>query len=303
MPFNKLTSEEEKIIVKKETETPYSGEYEKNFEEGVYLCRRCNAPLYESKNKFDAHCGWPSFDEEILGSVKKQIDADGIRTEISCANCGAHLGHVFIGEKMTEKNTRFCVNSISMRFVPQDFKKGDQPFAVLGGGCFWCLESVFKEVRDIIKITSGYAGGHTDNPTYEQVCSGTTGHAEVVKIDYNPAVTSYETILEIFFAVHNPTTLNRQGDDVGEQYRSIILYATWQQKLIAEKFLKKIVEDQIYKDPIVTELKPLVKFYPAEEKHQDYYAKNPEAGYCQLVINPKLKKFREKFQTLLKVEN
>ncbi|MCX6779286.1 MAG: bifunctional methionine sulfoxide reductase B/A protein [Candidatus Magasanikbacteria bacterium] len=300
MEFNRLTSEEEAVIMKKATEKPFSGRYDNFFEEGKYICRRCNFPLYESKNKFDAHCGWPSFDEEIPGSIKREIDVDGLRTEIICANCGAHLGHVFIGEKMTPKNTRYCVNSISMYFVPQNFKKGEQPFIVLGGGCFWCLYSIYKQVRGVIKVTAGYSGGHIDHPTYEQVCSQTTGHAEVVKIEYDPNVINYGDILEIFFTVHDPTSLNQQGSDVGEQYRSIILYVTWQQRVESEKFFKKIIEEKIYNKPIVTELKPLIVFYPAEDYHQDYYAKNPNAGYCQLVINPKLKKFREKFKEFLK---
>lgn len=300
MQFNKLTPEEEKIIINKGTEKPFSGEYDNFSEEGVYLCRRCNALLYESKSKFDARCGWPSFDEEVAGAVRRQDDPDGLRTEISCTNCGAHLGHVFVGEKLTEKDTRYCVNSLSMRFIPQDFTKGEQPFVVLGGGCFWCLESIFKELRGVISVTSGYAGGYTEKPSYEQVCAGNTGHAEVVKIEYDPAIMDYETLLEIFFSIHDPTTLNKQGNDVGPQYRSIILYRTWQQKLAAEKMIEKITQEKIYSSPVVTELLPLVKFYPAEEYHQNYYVKNPTAGYCQLIINPKLKKFRDKFKSFLK---
>lgn len=300
MQFNQLSPEEERIIVGKGTEAPYSGEYEKKFVEGIYLCRRCDAPLYESKNKFEAHCGWPSFDEEIKGAVKRQTDVDGMRTEVVCAACGAHLGHVFTGENMTLKNIRHCVNSVSLRFVPYDFNKEETPFAVLAGGCFWCLESVYKEVKGVAKVTSGYTGGHLSNPSYEQVSSGTTGHAEAVKIDFDPDVINFETLLEIFFSIHDPTTLNRQGSDIGPQYRSAIFYATWKQRIEAEKILQKLAEEKIYTNPIVTELKALIVFYPAEEYHQDYYAKNPQASYCQLVINSKLKKFREKFQSLLK---
>ncbi|MFZ2190304.1 MAG: bifunctional methionine sulfoxide reductase B/A protein [Candidatus Magasanikiibacteriota bacterium] len=301
MKLNKLSKKEKEVIVNKETEPPFSGEYEGFFESGIYLCRQCSAPLYRSEDKFEANCGWPSFDDEISKAVRRQRDVDGIRMEILCNSCGAHLGHVFVGEKLTVKNTRHCVNSLSMHFVPADFKVRETTFAVFGGGCFWCLESVFKELRGINSIVSGYAGGYLNSPSYEQVCSGKTGHAEVVKIYYDTNIINYETLLEIFFSVHDPTTLNRQGDDLGEQYRSVILYKTWQQKVLAENFIKELENDKIYSKSIVTELLPLLAFYPAEEYHQNYFQKNPNEAYCQTVINPKLNKFRERFSNFLEV--
>jgi peptide-methionine (S)-S-oxide reductase len=172
--------------------------------------------------------------------------------------------------------------------------------AVIGGGCFWCLEAVYLNVKGVQHVTSGYAGGKVDNPTYDQVCNGRTGHAEVIKVDYDSTGITYEDILRIFFAIHDPTTLNRQGNDAGTQYRSIILYADERQKESAEKVIREITAEKVYDSPIVTELAPLAKFYPAEEYHQRYFERNPHAGYCQVMIAPKVAKFRNKFGKFLK---
>lgn len=169
--------------------------------------------------------------------------------------------------------------------------------AVFGGGCFWCTEAVYSELKGVISVMPGYAGGTTPNPTYEQVCSGNTGHAEVIRIEYEPDKISYNDLLTVFFATHDPTTLNRQGGDVGTQYRSVILYTDETQKSEAEAFIKKLSEDG---EKVVTELKPLESFYEAEDYHRQYYLKNSSAPYCQLVINPKLEKLKEKFYALLK---
>ena len=162
----------------------------------------------------------------------------------------------------------------------------DGKIAVLGGGCFWCLEAAYEIVPGILDVESGYAGGKRDNPTYEQVGTGLTGHAEVVKIVYDPAVISYDSILDLFFRIHDPTTLNRQGADVGTQYRSIILYANEEQKKSAEDYLSSIAP--LYRNPVVTELRQLDKYWPAEDYHQDFYRNNPEYGYCQVVVAPKV---------------
>ncbi len=162
--------------------------------------------------------------------------------------------------------------------------------AVLGGGCFWCFQAIFNRLKGVVKITSGYAGGKTPNPTYEQVCSGRTGHAEVVKIDFDSTVIKYHDLLEVFFKAHDPTTPNRQGADIGTQYRSLILYSTEDQKRDAENFITKLNKDKAFSQPIVTELKLLETFYPAEAYHQDYYQLHPEKGYCQAAIAPKLAK-------------
>jgi peptide-methionine (S)-S-oxide reductase len=172
--------------------------------------------------------------------------------------------------------------------------------ATLGGGCFWCLEAVFEQVEGVETVRSGYSGGARPNPSYEQVCSGATGHAEVVQIQFDPSKTSYREVLQIFFSIHNPTTLNRQGNDVGTQYRSVIFYHSDQQRDSAQKVIEELEQSKVFSDPIVTELAPLDTFYPAESYHQEYYRQNPGQPYCQFVINPKVAKFRTQYFDKLK---
>ena len=172
--------------------------------------------------------------------------------------------------------------------------------AIFGGGCFWCTEAIFQELRGVVAVMPGYAGGNKNNPTYEDVCGGKTGHAEVIKIEYNPDEISYQNLLTVFFATHDPTTLNRQGNDVGEQYRSIIFYTTDEQRRLAEDFIKKFDESVADGDPIVTEVRPLDNFYEAEEYHRDYYRNNSSQPYCRIVISPKLEKLQKSFVEFLK---
>ena len=172
--------------------------------------------------------------------------------------------------------------------------------ATLGGGCFWCLEAVFEQVRGVSKVVSGYAGGQTANPTYKQVCTGATGHAEVVQVTFDPAEISYADLLDIFFAIHDPTMLNRQGADVGTQYRSVIYWHGPEQKTIAEQKIAEWNAADHWSRPIVTELAPLATFYPAEDYHQGYFRANPGQGYCQMVVAPKVAKFRKGFADRLK---
>lgn len=172
--------------------------------------------------------------------------------------------------------------------------------AVFGGGCFWCTEAVFEELRGIISVMPGYTGGTVKNPTYDQVCSGTTGHTETTRIEFNPDEISFQDLLTIFFATHDPTTLNRQGNDVGTQYRSAIFYTTEEQKREAQGFIKDLDDADPKGKPIVTEITPLSDFYPAEEYHREYYRNNPSQPYCQLIISPKLAKLQKKFAELLK---
>ena len=172
--------------------------------------------------------------------------------------------------------------------------------ATLAGGCFWCLEAVFEQLQGVERVVSGYSGGRRPDPTYEKVCAGTTGHAEVVQVTYNPAVISYNDILEIFFAIHDPTTLNHQGADVGTQYRSASFYHDESQREAAEEIIWKLGQERIWDDPIVTEVVPLETFYPAEDYHQGYFRTHPEQGYCSLVISPKVAKFRKAFVARLK---
>lgn len=183
----------------------------------------------------------------------------------------------------------------------EEMKTTDKRYqtATLGGGCFWCVEAIYLDIRGVISVTSGYSGGKIKNPTYREVSSGMTSHAEVIQIVFDPEIISYRDIVTIFFHVHDPTTLNRQGADVGTQYRSVIYYHDENQKLVAEEVMKETAASKIWNDPLVTELSPYTAFYKAEDYHQDYYANNPSASYCTYVISPKVEKFRKKFKELL----
>ncbi|HPD64861.1 MAG TPA: bifunctional methionine sulfoxide reductase B/A protein [Bacteroidia bacterium] len=277
MKYNVLTEEEKKVILYKATERPFTGEYDNFFEKGLYACKQCNAPLFHSSAKFHSGCGWPSFDEEIQGAVLRIPDRDGMRTEIICANCGGHLGHVFEGEGFTPKNTRHCVNSLSLRFIPETEVSRHYDTAVFASGCFWGTEFYFQKAKGVISTQVGFTGGHTQNPTYKQVCQGNTGHAEAVMVVFNPAETSYEELAKLFFETHNPEQRNGQGPDIGHQYRSAIFYKDEQQKKIAES-LMEILRQKGYK--IATELNKFEKFWIAEDYHQDYYQKTGGTPYC-----------------------
>jgi peptide-methionine (S)-S-oxide reductase len=172
--------------------------------------------------------------------------------------------------------------------------------ATLGGGCFWCLEAVFDDLRGVESVVSGYAGGHVRNPSYEHVCAGTTGHAEVVQVTFDPAEVSFREILDVFFTIHDPTTLNRQGGDVGTQYRSAVFHHDDAQKRTAEEAIRDLEAEGVWENPVVTQVVPLTEFYPAEDYHQEYFARNPRAGYCQVVIAPKVSKFRKQYLSRLK---
>ena len=175
-----------------------------------------------------------------------------------------------------------------------------QETATFGNGCFWCTEAIFQRLKGVISVTSGYSGGETADPDYKLVCTGLTGHAECLNIVYDPAVISFEELLEVFWNTHDPTTLNRQGADVGSQYRSVIFYHNEQQKELTEKYMQQLDTSGIFKDPIVTTLEPFTKFYPAEKYHQEYFNNNPGQGYCQFVVRPKVEKFKKQFAERLK---
>ena len=275
--FSDLTQEEKQILKNKGTEAPFSGEYNDFFEAGIFICRACKTPLYESNTKFNSGCGWPSFDDEIENAIVRYEDLSGgrARTEICCAKCDGHLGHVFIGEQITEKNTRHCVNSLSLQFKAYtNLEK-----ATFGAGCFWQVEKIFKATTGVYLSSVGYMGGNTENPTYEEVCKGQTNHAEVVHIHFNADIISYDEVLEIFWNNHNPTTKNRQGLDVGTQYRSVVFFHSEEQMKIVESSLKH--QSKNWKNPIVTQIISAEKFYRAEEYHQNYLNKN-NLGSCRI---------------------
>lgn len=284
MKYNPLTPEEQAVILHKATERPFTGEYDTVFAKGTYVCKQCNAPLYRSEDKFDAHCGWPSFDDEIPGAVKRITDAYGKRTEIICANCGAHLGHVFIGEGFTSKNTRYCVNSISMKFVPATEKNKEtsektHETAYFASGCFWGTQYHFMKAKGVISTTVGYMGGHTKNPTYKEVCTGKTGHVETTEVVFDNTKTSYEDMIKLFFETHDFTQVGGQGPDIGDQYRSVIFYTSDVQKNTAEKYIG-ILTDKGYK--VATLLLPAPEFWKAEDYHQEYYEKKHGTPYCHI---------------------
>lgn len=274
MNYNKLTPEEERIILHKGTEMPFSGKFNKHYEEGTYVCKQCNAPLYYSTSKFNSNCGWPSFDDEIAGAIGRRPDKDGVRTEIVCNNCEGHLGHIFTGERLTDKNVRHCVNSLSLDFIPAEVATKT---AIFAGGCFWGVEYYFKNIKGVLSTEVGYIGGKTENPTYKEVCYDNTGHAEALKVVYNPNLTNFEELCKLFFEIHNPTELNRQGPDIGEQYRSEIFYFDDEQKSISINLINILRNKGL---DVVTKLTPATTFYKAEEYHQDYYGKNNKRPYC-----------------------
>ena len=277
MKFNKLTQAEENVIVHKGTEHPYSGKYLNNEEEGTYVCKRCDTPLYYSNDKFDASCGWPSFDDEIPGSVKRVMDADGRRTEIICNNCGAHLGHVFVGEQFTDKNTRHCVNSISLKFVPKKDESLEKVY--FASGCFWGTEYYFMQAPGVVTTSVGYMGGDKKNPTYQEVSTGKTGHLETTEIVYNSSKTTYGDMVRLFYETHDFTQIDGQGPDIGSQYLSAIFYKDDEEKAIAEKYTNLLTKKG-YK--VATKLRPAQHYWKAEDYHQQYYKHKGSTPYCHV---------------------
>ena len=321
-----LTPEQYTIARAKGTERAFCGTLLDNKLEGVYTCICCGLPLFASNSKFNSGTGWPSFFQPVAKTnvIEHADDSHGmVRTEILCARCDCHLGHVFDdGPRPT--GLRFCVNSESLIFVEQgDVKKiaeqttGAKPQAssapastnlakaVFAGGCFWCVEAVFEELDGVKEVISGYAGGAKETADYKAVCTGTTGHAEAVEIIYDPSKITFEELLKVHFATHDPTTLNRQGPDEGTQYRSAIFYQNDEQKQIAEAFIADLTEAKAFSKPIVTTLEPLKPdaFSAAETYHQNYVCNNPMQSYVRGVALPKVDKVRAKFKDKLKAQS
>ena len=245
------------------------------------MCRRCGLALFRGNSQFSSGCGWPSFDDDITDAVQQEPDRDGQRTEILCARCGAHLGHVFTGEWFTHKNLRHCVNSASLDFVT-DSQILDSEEAIVAGGCFWGVEHFLRQIPGVLRVESGYTGGHTLDPNYDQICSGKTGHYEAVRVLYDRAKTDYHHVLKRFFEIHDPTQSTGQGPDLGQQYQSAVFYFNQEQQQEAESLIQ-VLRKRGYQ--VVTRLIEAQVFWPAEDYHQEYYLKHRKTPYCHQPIN------------------
>ena len=272
-----LTPFESWVIDNKGTEKPFTGQYCQTFSDGVYHCKKCDEPLYFSNDKFSSHCGWPSFDDEIKGKVKRIPDPDGSRTEIVCASCDAHLGHVFTGEGFTLKNIRHCVNSISLIFKPS--LQQTQRKALFAPGCFWGTEFHFAKLNGVLQTQVGYAGGHLESPSYEQVCTGTTGHLECCEITYNPELVSYRQLCELFFETHDFSQVDGQGPDIGPQYLSAVFVSDPEERKCVEELTRQLRGKGL---KVATQILNTQHFWPAEDYHQKYYFHQAKTPYCHI---------------------
>jgi peptide methionine sulfoxide reductase msrA/msrB len=321
----RLSPEAFEVLRNQGTEQPFSGALLDTDADGVYCCAGCGLPLFASDAKFHSGTGWPSFFQPIVkGNFAEITDrSDGMeRTEIRCPRCSGHLGHVF-DDGPQPTGLRYCLNSVALKFTPRDKlasladPAADKPSdaspatrqleakkttstAVFASGCFWATEAAFAQINGVVHAESGYSGGAKETANYDAVCSGNTGHAESVQVTYDPRRVSYNQLLDVFFAAHDPTELNRQGNDTGTQYRSAIFYADEQQKQAVEAKIHELTQAHAFPAPIVTAVEPLKTFFPAEGYHQNYVHNHPDETYIQLVSIPKVEHVREKYPSLIK---
>lgn len=301
-----LTPEQFSVLRNKGTERPFTGKLLHNDKSGDYTCAACDNVLFKSDAKFDSHSGWPSFDKAVEGGKVIAIsdNSHGMeRNEVVCGRCGGHLGHLF-EDGPTKTGLRYCINSVSLGF--KELQKNASAVlpvsdtVVLAGGCFWSIQAIYQKLKGVTDVAVGYSNGRQQNPSYQEVSAGNTGFAEAVQVVYNPNEIMLTDILKVFFSIHNPTTLNKQGADEGTQYRSAIFFNNKQQKDVAVEVIGSLEKNKAFDNAIVTQVQPLTKFYKAEDYHQDYYNKNKKQGYCQAVVAPKLEKFEKAFKDLLK---
>ncbi len=279
-----LTPEQYRVMFQCGTEPAFSGAYNDFWEKGTYLCAACGSPLFTSDTKYEHGTGWPSFKAPLAEAniLTREDHSYGMqRVEARCAVCGAHLGHVF-DDGPPPDGRHYCINSAAMTFRPASESRAASPqVATFAAGCFWGVEDKFGRLQGVLATAVGYSGGTTPNPTYGDVCSDTTGHAESVQVTFDPSRLSYEDLVRAFFRFHDPSQLNRQGPDVGTQYRSVIFFHSPEQKEIAEKVRAELVKNRAYGGRIVTQVIPAETFFRAEEYHQKYFQKN-KRGACAL---------------------
>jgi len=304
----KLTSEQFAVTQQCGTEPPFRNAYWDNHKPGIYVDVVSGEPLFSSLDKFDSGTGWPSFTKPVKASdivEKKDTEFGMVRTEVRSKAADSHLGHLFDDGPADKGGMRYCINSASLKFIPMEemdqagYGQYLEPFlkaglikapihetAILAGGCFWGMEEILRKIPGVTKTTVGYSGGTTEDPTYEEVCTGTTGHAESIQVVFDSTRLSYEALLNYFFRMHDPTTLNRQHNDVGTQYRSAIFYTSETQKETAEMVKAKWAKSGKFSRPVTTEIAAAGRFYPAEEYHQKYLAKNPGGYTCHVLRDP-----------------
>lgn len=273
-----LTPEILEIVQNQGTEMPGTGKYCTVKQEGSYLCRRCGLALFSAKTKFDSGTGWPSFDASCSKNVTQVPDVDQRRTEILCSRCRGHLGHVFKGEKMTTKNERYCVNSLSLDFVKDEHVQ-DSEEALFAGGCFWGVEYLLAKIPGVLKVEVGYMGGHVENPTYKMICQGDTGHIEGARVIFDPKKINFEKLTRAFFEIHDPTQKNGQGPDIGSQYQSAVFYLDEKQKQTTLGLIE-ILKNKGF--DVATQVLKASTFWPAEDYHQAYYESKAAEPYCHV---------------------